>query len=284
VPGAAGDGGKDALAALASDTAVEDEAPRHQVGESIEEIDPVAEAAEVKTSAALQKLNYYDSLEAVMKALAVEVTPSHKVLVLVDAQTSKHRVGHKLVEMATSIMARGGGGHGGHNEADGVGKSALGGIGQAPLVVWRGWRDREGALEAEIPGTTRVVITAGPRLDYLLAVGNKAKVSLSGMTHYTVQLVAGTTQGSSRHAAYVHFAHDNDYAGPVPTSINSLAARAKHGECTRLRCVEHGCPLRPEGDRKSLAEVEDPRGRDRARRGGFGMGRPGCLLSARVGA
>jgi hypothetical protein len=117
-----------------------------------------------------------------------------------------------------------------------------------------------------------------------VAVGNKARVTCGAMQHYTVQLAAGATQHGSRRAAYMHFAHDADYAGPVPTSINALAARAKQGEGTRLRCLERSCPLRPEAERNSLAEGEDPRGRDRGRKGGFGIGRPGCTLSARVGA
>lgn len=123
-----------------------------------------------------------------------------------------------------------------------------------------------------------------------MSVSNLAKVEMSKMSkmvHYDVQLVAGTTQQINRRVAYVHFAADSDHPGLVPNSINALAVRAKQGECTRLRCMERCCPLRPEDERARLAEVpegEDPRGRDRGRNGGFGIGQPGCIPSARVGA
>ena len=96
--------------ASASETAPEDAAAMHYVGESIEEFDPAMVQAEKRTQAALLRLNYYDTSEALARALAMEALPSHKVLVLVDAQTSKPRIGVRLVEMAASIMARGGAG------------------------------------------------------------------------------------------------------------------------------------------------------------------------------
>jgi len=111
VPGAAGEGWEEALAAsaLASDAAVEDGVARH-LGESIEDFDPVLEVVEKNTRKALLRLNYHDDPEALWKALALEVMPHHKVLVLVDAQTSKHKIGCSLVKMAATIMARGGAG------------------------------------------------------------------------------------------------------------------------------------------------------------------------------
>ena len=107
----------------------------------------------------------------------------------------------------------------------------------------------------------RLLITAGPRLDYLVAMANRARVAFSDLTHWQVQLSAGTTQQANRRPAYVHFAQEGTVG--VPATINALAARAKPGECTRLRCLERGCPLRPQAERDSLPECEDPRGRDR---------------------
>lgn len=201
----------------ASDAAVADMAARHHTGVAIEEADPVADVVEKKVEAALFRMHFHDTPAALANALALEALPSHKVLVLVDAQTSKARVGVKLVEAAASIMAI-------------------------------------------LPGTKRLIVTAGPRLDYLLALGNKAKVVCASMQHFTVQLAAGTTQQGNRRPAYMHFAHDADYASPVPTSINALAARAKPGEGTRLRCEESGCTLRSEAERNCLAQHTDPRG------------------------
>ena len=46
----------------------------------------------------------------------------------------------------------------------------------------------------------------------------------------------------------------------MPPAINALAAGAKPGEGTRLRCEESGGPLRSEAERKALAQREDPGG------------------------
>lgn len=137
-------------------------------------------------------------------------------------------------------------------------EGALGGRGWAPW--WRtlfGGAGGKGKTEAEIRCPKRLVITAGPRLDYLLPVSNKARVALGMMQHFNVQLTNGDTQQGNRRAAYLHFAHDADYSGLVPNSINALAVRAKPGEGTRLRCLERCCPLRPEAERNVLAEGED---------------------------
>ena len=262
---AAEEGGEEGLAAQdeasASDAAVTDTAARHHTGVAIEEADPVADAVEKKVEAALFRLHFHDAPAALANALALEALPAHKVLVLVDAQTSKARVGVKLVEAAAVIMARGGAGgpqrswwggrRGGHPRgawaSATVSFSGVGGTGR-------------GAPEANLPCAKRLVVTAGPRLDYLLALGNKAKVAFPSMQHFHVQLASGTTQQGNRRPAYVHFAHDTNYTCQVPASINALAARAKPGECTRLRCEESRCSLRSDAERNSLAQHEDPQG------------------------
>lgn len=103
-------------------------------------------------------------------------------------------------------------------------------------------------------------MTAGPRLDYFLALSNKARVACNSMQHFDVQLTSGATQQCNRRPAYLHFAHGTDYTCQVPASINALLARAKPGECTRLRCEESGCPLRSDAERNCLAQHKDPRG------------------------
>ena len=67
-----------------------------------------------------------------------------------------------------------------------------------------------GDPEANLPCAKRLIVTAGPRLDYLLALGNKAKVAFSSMQHFDVQLASGATQQCNRRPAYLHFAHDAD--------------------------------------------------------------------------
>jgi hypothetical protein len=123
-------GGEDALAALGMEpasTAVAGSGgmTMHQVGEAAEEVDPAVVQAERRTEAALLRLTYHDAPEAVTSALAKEVLPSHKVLFLVDAQTSKATVGTRLMERAAAIMDRGGAG-------GGTGKAPLGGSGERP--------------------------------------------------------------------------------------------------------------------------------------------------------
>lgn len=104
------EGGKEGQAACdeasASDAAVADTAARHHIGLAIEEADPVADAVENMVEAALVRLHFHGTLD--QDALKNALEAAHKVLVLVDAQTSKARVGVKLVEAAASIMARGG--------------------------------------------------------------------------------------------------------------------------------------------------------------------------------
>ena len=150
---AAEEGGEEGLAAQdeasASDAAVADPAARHRLhfpGVATEEADPVADAVEKKVEAALLRVHFHDAPEALANALALEALPAHKVLVLVDAQTSKVRVGVKLVEAAALIMARGGAGGPRRSWWGGGGEGTLGGLGRAPWCRLAGLAGQGGGL------------------------------------------------------------------------------------------------------------------------------------------
>ena len=68
------------------------------VGESgVVEIDPVATAAAAKTELALSALNYYTSWTETAETLNHSVLPTSKVLMLLDAPTSKSKCVSKLI-------------------------------------------------------------------------------------------------------------------------------------------------------------------------------------------
>lgn len=81
---------------------------------------------------------------------------------------------------------------------------------------------------------------------------NQMVATMTAMQHFTVQIAAGATQTSKRHATFAAFAHGPDFTGKVPASFNALAARAKPGECTRLRCLSKACQLRSAEEREAL--------------------------------
>jgi hypothetical protein len=72
--------------------------------EALEKPDPMRDAAMKKTDIALGKLQYYNDLQEVTRCLPAIVRPSHSVMVLVEAPTSKLRVVLELMEKAKSIV------------------------------------------------------------------------------------------------------------------------------------------------------------------------------------
>ena len=69
-----------------------------------DEVDPLDEKAKGKTDMALTKLSYYDSGDDMLKILPSVVMPSHRVLVLIDAPTSKSKVVVKLIDQAAATL------------------------------------------------------------------------------------------------------------------------------------------------------------------------------------
>ena len=74
------------------------------VGESgVVEIDPVATAAAAKTELALSALNYYTSWTEAAETLNHSVLPTSKVLLLLDAPTSKSKCVSKLIDQLATL-------------------------------------------------------------------------------------------------------------------------------------------------------------------------------------
>ena len=63
----------------------------------------------------------------------------------------------------------------------------------------------------------------------------------------------------SRQHRFLIYAMDKEPAktADVPNLIDALGARARKGECTRLRCLCRDCPLRPASDFRDLPEQVD---------------------------
>ena len=69
-----------------------------------EEPDPTKEAARKKTDIALGKLNFYRSIQEMIRTLPAIVHPSHAVMLVVEAPTSKLRVVLEMLELAKSVV------------------------------------------------------------------------------------------------------------------------------------------------------------------------------------
>ena len=69
-----------------------------------EEPDPTKEAAVKKTDMALARLQYYSSLDEMKRCLPAIVHPSHAVMVIVEAPTSKLRVALEMLEQAKGVV------------------------------------------------------------------------------------------------------------------------------------------------------------------------------------
>jgi len=113
--------------------------------------------------------------------------------------------------------------------------------------------DRVGQFINKSPAKLcRVLVPMGGRVDILSAVSNRLAVSAGSLQQFTVQLTAGAEVQKVRKKCgfmQVGIAGEVLESGAhVPCSIPAQAARARRGECTRLRCMDRLCPLRPVGE------------------------------------
>ena len=69
-----------------------------------DEVDPFEEVACAKTDMALTKLSYYESGNALLKTLPTVVMPSHRLVVMIDAPTSKAQIVVKLIDSAAATV------------------------------------------------------------------------------------------------------------------------------------------------------------------------------------
>lgn len=75
--------------------------------DELDDMDPIRLAAEKKVESALLRLNYYALAADMASSLGEVVQESQKILVLIDAPTSKARVGVRLVDDAAKILEPG---------------------------------------------------------------------------------------------------------------------------------------------------------------------------------
>ena len=120
----------------------------------------------------------------------------------------------------------------------------------------------EALLKRHPAPRARLLMTAGTRLDLLLAGANRLRSTYTTTDHYTVQLVRAPRQHTRMRPGYAQLLVRRG-TGPagmghdirVPNSIDTGSCRAKAAERTRLRCVNARCPLRTEEERAALAEA-----------------------------
>ncbi len=173
-----------------------------------EEVDEVRVQADAKTDVAMTRINYYKHDEGMISGLKSLVMPGSKVMIHIDAPTSKQSVVSKLVDKVEALVK---------------------------LLPTR---------------KLKIVVTTGSRVDILSNTYNKLQLAFPSMQVYWVSLTHGDKQHKKRRNASVLVAVPHDATEDMPTTIKALAARARRGEQTFLRCLDYDCPLRP------LSEVE----------------------------
>ena len=166
-----------------------------------------------KVDAALMKISYYPTFEQLESFLKGVVMSPHKVVFVVDAPSSKSRVMINLLDMTVKLAQ------------------------QLPCV-----------------DKFRILIPVGQRLDMMSAVEARAMVLLPSLHHFCIQINSGDEQKVRKKAGYMHYACSPQLleVGSVPCSIPAQSARAAHGECTRLRCLDSQCPFRPQQEKTAL--------------------------------
>jgi hypothetical protein len=124
-----------------------------------------------------------------------------------------------------------------------------------PKVVV-GLLDKVLALSKSLPTKKfKVVVSAGTRLDLVSAVWSKMSLCFPTLQIYNVQLSHGTRQHQKRRPSYLLLAVASDSQDEVPAAVSALAARARVGEKTRLRCLDPACKMRPAAELDAVLSV-----------------------------
>ena len=176
------------------------------------DVDPVKAVVSNRVEAAMSKINIYDTLDSLTQCLVAQVVSSQKIVILVDAPTSRSRVLMTLLDWVGEFLSK------------------------CPSKL------------------VRVLVPCGGRLDLLSAANVRLTVSASTLNQFTVLLTAQGAQQLRKKVKFMQYGMSSDLcdgrvggAGPAPNTIAAQAARAKPGECTRLRCMSRECSLRPAG-------------------------------------
>jgi hypothetical protein len=116
--------------------------------------------------------------------------------------------------------------------------------------------DKVAQLSKSLPTKRfKVAVSAGTRLDLVSSVFSKMSLSFPTLQIYNVQLSHGARQHQKRRPSYLLLAVPADSQDEVPAAVSALAARARQGEKTRLRCLNPHCPLRPAAELDALLMV-----------------------------
>ena len=99
----------------------------------------------------------------------------------------------------------------------------------------------------------KVIVNCGSRVDYFAAVHARMEVGFAGMSLYFVPLTRKAKQQKRSKHSMLALACPPGDTDEAPSTIEALAARARRGEHTFLRCLCAACPLRPREDYAAMS-------------------------------
>ena len=189
-----------------------------------EDLDPVAGRAATLKDQKLEKLQYFSDVEACKLAWKALALADERGVVFVESPTSKPRVTLRQLDIVNEVLQA------------------------RPLV------------------RTCILVPCARRFDLVVAAQNKLMILWPTWAHYTIQLNQGETQSLRKKPACLQagraysFSLSLSYSFAqaclskgfvdgdlVPASIR-MRDFAESSECTRLRCMDKDCPLRPQSD------------------------------------
>ena len=230
---AAGISGEAAALVGSGDVAAEASSGSAEMLTGMEAEDTAKAAAMSKTEAAKTRFLQYTSFSELSGYLTRILVPSEKVIFFVDFITSKARAPlASLDDVGRFLAANGYGTPSAHGPPAGI----------PPLKV-------------------RIFVPTGSRLDLVTVIKDKLAAVAPTLVVYFLTLTAGPTQGRKR-SYFLLVAIDPASAATlqIPHSIEALAIRARHGEGTRIRCLDVNCGLRSTAERQELELGKDDKG------------------------
>ncbi|CAK0910476.1 unnamed protein product, partial [Prorocentrum cordatum] len=202
------------------------------VGMEVEEDrDPAEEAASILAGAFLDAVHVYENEQAMKENLRNLVGPSSKIVVLVDACTSKAKIPLALLEQVASVVK------------------------DVPTTKIRVLTTAAGRLE--------LLVACSNKAAAIFPEGNQFTVQLVRSSRQT-----GSGRGAKR-PQHVQLLMLGSPAQPTaPCQLDVSRCLAKAAECCHMRCRDETCPLRSVEEQAALAALvaaKDPRASDPSR-------------------
>ena len=188
--------------------------------------DTAKAAAMSKTEGAKNRFLQYCTFSEVSGYLTRILVPSEKVIFFVDFITSKARAPLAALDDVGRFLA-----------ANGYGVPGA-----------------QGPVASGIPPLkVRIFVPTGSRLDLVTVIKDKLAAVAPTLVVFFITLTSGPLQGRKR-SYFLLVAVDPASATTfkIPHSIEALATRARHGEGTRIRCLDPNCGLRSTAERQQL--------------------------------